>query len=183
MNTMPLWKQCRILANPVRLKVLAHLDQHPHQYVRSIGDQFGMAEDVASKNLQLMASAGFLESERKGRYLFYSLQKPNELLRPVLVEVRKAGENVDPVIQTLTALTHERRVAMVAVLTKGSLDLDVLCRQTRISGMAAARHLDKLVRRGWVSVSDDQCRLLPPGDVLGRALVELAKNSLTLAQV
>jgi DNA-binding transcriptional ArsR family regulator len=183
MNAMPLWRQCRILANPVRLKILAYLDQHPRQYVRAVGERFGLSEDVASKNLQLLASAGFLESERKGRYLYYRLPDANELLRLVLIEVRKARMSVDPVIRTLTALTHERRTAMIAALSKDALSLEMLCRQTNISGMAVERHLDKLVRRGWVKITNDQCILLVPCDGLGRVLIESAKNSLTLAQV
>lgn len=163
--------------------MLGFLDQQARQYVRAIGEQFGLAEDVASKNLQLLASGGFLTAERVGRYLYYSLSDADELLRPVLVGMRNAKGDVNPVIRTLTALTHERRVAIIAALSKEVLEAEALCSRARMSGLAAGRHLDKLVRRGWVGVRENQCRLHAPKTPLERVLIESAKESVTLAHV
>lgn len=163
--------------------MLAYLDQHPRQYVKAVGKQFGLTEDVASKNLQMLAAAGFLESERKGRYLYYRLTSKHELVREVLVALRKAKMDIDPVVHTLTALTHERRIAIIAALSEEPLEFDMLCRRTGISGMAAARHVDKLVRRGWVKTTKDQCRLRIPDRGLGRVLIKSVAHSITLAQV
>jgi DNA-binding transcriptional ArsR family regulator len=183
MNTVPLWKQCRILANPVRLNLLACLSRQPRRYVKSLGEELGLAEDVASKNLQLLASGGFLTAERAGRYLYYSLAESNPMGPVVLAELRRQGGDVNPVIRDLTALTHERRVAVVSILSGQTAGVDVLCRQARISGLAAGRHLDKLIRRGWIRMSGDQCELLVPATPLVRELIEAAKKSVTLAQV
>jgi DNA-binding transcriptional ArsR family regulator len=183
MSTMPLWKRCRILANPLRLKMLIVLAGSPRQYVKSVGEQLGLSEDVACKNLQLLASGGFLTAERVGRYLYYSLGGSDALLHAVLGELRRARGDAGFVIRTLTALTHERRVAMIAVLRNEPVDSDVLCRRVRMSGLAAGRHLDKLVRRGWVSMDGDLCRVLFPETPLEQVLLEAVKQSVTLAQV
>ena len=163
--------------------MLGFLDQHARQYVRVIGEQFGLAEDVASKNLQLLASGGFLTAERVGRYLFYSLSDTDELLRSVLVGMRNTRGDVNPLIRTLTALTHERRVAIIAALSKESLETNALCSCARMSGPAAERHLDKLVRRGWVAVHENQCKLNSLKTPLERVLIESATEYVTLAQV
>lgn len=151
--------------------------------MKAVAQTLGLAEDVASKNLQMLASAGFLVYERVGKYLYYSLSASDELLHPVLAEIRKKGFDVNRVMFTLTALTHERRIAIVKVLCRGSAERDVLRRQTRISRMAADRHLNKLVRRGWVRVKDDFCELIEPDNRLGRTLVGLVEKSVTPAQV
>lgn len=171
------------MANPVRLNMLAQLDQKPRQYVKAIAQTLGLAEDVASKNLQMLASAGFLEYERVGKYLYYSLSVSDELLCPVLTEIRKKRFDVNRIMHMLTALTHERRVAIIKALCRGSVEWDVLRRQTRISRLAADRHLNKLMRRGWVQVEDDLWELLEPDNRLGRALIERVKKSVTPAQV
>jgi predicted transcriptional regulator len=183
MNGLPLWKRCRVLANPVRLKLLAQLDQKPRQYVKAIAQTLGLAEDVASKNLQMLASAGFLEYERVGKFLYYSLSVSDELLCPVLAEIRKKGFDVNRVMSMLTALTHERRIAIVKALCRGCAEWDVLRRQTRISRLATDRHLNKLMRRGWVQVENDLCELMTPDNRLGLALIEVVKKSVTPAQV
>lgn len=183
MNELPLWKRCRVLANPVRLKLLAQLDQKPRQYVKAIAQKLGLAEDVACRNLQMLASAGFLEHERSGKYLYYSLSVTDELSGAVLAEIRRKGFNVSRVMYMLTALTHERRVSIVKTLCRGCMEQNVLRRLTRISKLAADRHLNKLMRRGWVQVEDDLCELMTPDNRLGLALIELVKKSVTPAQV
>ncbi len=163
--------------------MLAQLDRRPRQYVNAIAQSLGLTEDVASKNLQMLASAGFLEHERVGKYLYYNLSVSDELLHPVLAEIRKKGFDVNRVMHMLTALTHERRIAMVAALGRCPLERGTLCHQTRISRIALERHLDKLIRRGWVRVDEERCELIPPKNGLGDALIELVKKSVTLAQV
>jgi len=183
MSNLPLWKRCRILANPLRLKLLIYLLEQSEQYVKVTADEFGIAEDVASKNLQLLASGGFLSCEPVSKYLYYKLTKPDPLLRAVLNELQAQRVDLRAMAYTLTALTHERRVLMVALLQKEPMVLDHLCDMAKISKQAGERHVNKLVRRGWVGLDNDAYTLLQPKDKLGRVMIACIKNDPTLAQV
>jgi len=163
--------------------MLVCLNHHARQYVQAIGEQLGLKEDVASKNLQLLAVGGFLTSKRVGRYLYYSPVESDELLRSVLAGIRKAKGETDSVMRTLTALTHERRIVMVALLSNEAMEKERLCSSAKISGLAAGRHLDKLVRRGWVNVNEARHSLFVPKTSLEKELVSAVKKSITLAQV
>ena len=183
MTTMPLWKQCRILANPLRLEILACLGRNEPQCVKGIAEETGVSMDVSSKNLQLLESGGFLIRDRKGKYMFYSLNRSDALQKLVLGDLRTGRLETKGIIHTLTAMTHDRRIAIVATLANEPLEFGVLCQQTRISRLAMERHIDKLARRGFVSVDEGICRLLKQGNRISAHLINLATESVTLAQV
>jgi DNA-binding IclR family transcriptional regulator len=170
------------LANPLRLTLLNHLSRLPEQYVKAVALEFGLAEDVASKNLQMLASGGFLKCESVSKYRYYSLAKKDDLLRPVL-NALKTRDEVDSIMYMLTALTHERRVRAVCLLSRAPMEMICVCRQVGMSWQAAQRHLDKLIRRGWVKNDNETYSLCFPPDRLGRALIKWVKNDSTLAQV
>ena len=132
MNAIPLWKRCRILANPLRLKMLVCLDRNEPKCVMSIASETAISEDVSSKNLQSLELGGFLNQKRNGKYLFSCLNHSDELLRTVLNELH-GGNDVESIMHMLTALTHERRVLIVAVLATGQQEFGLLCRRTQIS--------------------------------------------------
>ena len=184
MQNLPVWKRCRILANPVRLHMLKFLKRQPEQYVKSIAEELGLTEDVASKNLQMLASGGFLESERVSKYLYYNLAESDELLQLVLHELKTRKSNArERVFRTVTALTHERRVSIVATLKRdGPIDMHTLCVRAGISELACRRHLKKLVRRGWIKQEQNRYMLIKPKSQLGVKLLEMV-NTITLAQV
>ncbi len=184
MEKLPLWKRCRILANPVRLNMLTFLKEQPRQYVKSIAEELGLTEDVASKNLQMLAAGGFLESEAVSKYLYYSLAESDELLQLVLHELKTRKSDVrERVFRTVTALTHERRVSIVAVLKRdGPMDMQTLCIRAGISELACRRHLNKLVRRGWMTTEQKKYVLLQPENRLAAGLMDAVKT-ITLAQV
>ncbi len=179
---MQLWKRCRILANSGRLEMIACLDKHPRLHVKALADRLGVAEDVASKNLQLLAQAGFLDQERKGKYLYYWLVQDDRLLRSVMNEFGPKTE-IEDIIFQLTGFTHERRLAIVSVLSQGMQAFDALCRRTRISPMAMRRQLEKLERRRYVVCEGHEYRLAEPASDLGRALMDITRSDFTLAQV
>lgn len=179
---MPLWKRCRVLANKLRLDMLAFLGQHKRLYVKAVAERFDVAEDVASKNLQLLAQAGFLDHKRQGKFLYYSLVKEDRLLRGIMNAIRQKTA-LEDLIFLLTGFTHERRVSIVFTLTQGSMKTEALCRRTQISPMAMRRQMEKLERRGYVSCDKYECKLLEPESCLGRELIAIAKEDFTLAQV
>jgi DNA-binding transcriptional ArsR family regulator len=182
MSYVSLWKQCRALACPVRLSILHLLTLKSGQYVKEIAGQLDLAEDVASKNLQLLESAGLLASERRGKYHYYRLNSEDPLLRMVIEWLGRKMDS-DRMIYMLTALTHERRVGIVALLRAGTAEVSQLCRDLKMSRRAAERHLDKLVRRGWLRMEEDLCMVSSPKDDFGKALLRCVEAGGTPAQV
>lgn len=179
MNTLPLWRRCRTLASHLRLDMLEWLAEHPSLCVKEIAADLGIAEEVASKNLQLLASAGFMTRMRIGKYLYHTVVTNDALLAGVLDE--KATK--EKLLDTVTALTHERRVLILKTLNCGLLTLEELCRQTGISKGAMRRQLEKLERRSFVKVKNGKYSMVTPDSLLGRRMVELALEDSTPAQV
>lgn len=179
MNTLPLWRRCRTLANRLRLDILELQAAKPPLCVKEIAENLAIAEEVASKNLQSLASAGFMSQKRVGKYLYHSVMKEDALLAEVLGE--KATK--EKLMYTVTALTHERRVLILRKLNCGPLKLEELCRQTGISGGAMRRQLEKLERRGFIKMTNGRCTLTSPNGALGKRLIELALEESTPAQV
>ena len=181
MNILPLWKRCRALATGLRIDMLLLLKSGTSRCVKEIADELEVAEDIASKHLQLMASAGWVSKRPAGRYLYYMLDNDNVLLDEVLTYAEK--KSIDQLIFMVTALTHERRIWIVRALAIEPMRLDCLCRKTRIPSMALRRHLDKLERRGFVRAENGVWMLIIPDNTLMRRLIDSALDENTPAQV
>jgi predicted ArsR family transcriptional regulator len=179
MTALPLWRRCRVLANRLRLAMLELLLQSSPLCVKTVAGRLGIAEEVASKNLQLLASAGFLTQNRAGKYLYYAVAKDDALLAGVIGE-RAAKEDL---LHTATALTHERRVLILKELNCRPLTFEALCARTGISGGAMKRQLEKLQRRHFVELNNGSYGLIRPDSVLGRRMLQLALRDSTPAQV
>jgi hypothetical protein len=135
----------------------------------------GVEEDVASKHLQKLAAGGFLIREPISKYLYYSLVQEDALLAAVLpcliLDRESASEQI---IRDLTAVTHERRVVIVSLLRAyGPMVKDDLFFQAQISAVAGRRHVNKLVRRGWVSEDERVCRLETAEGMLMSLLMDM----------
>ena len=148
-----------------------------------IAAETGISEDVSSKNLQFLELGGFLKQRREGKYLFYSLNRSDRFLQIVVDEFHAGRLGSDGIMHLLTALTHERRISIVAALENGPQEFGQLCLRTGISRLAMERQIDKLVRRSFVSNHGGQCRLLKPENRMAANLVRMAIESVTLAQV
>ena len=181
MDSLPLWKRCRALANDLRLDMLEYLARCPNRCVKEIAEELGIADDVASKHLQVLAFSGFVMQKHVGKYLYYTLAGQGDLLGPALGLIKAVGK--DHVIFMATATTHERRVKIIAALGKEPMEMDPLCIKTHISREAMKRQLTKLVRRGFVQENGGKFGLQKPDCVLGLKLIERASAEFTPAQV
>lgn len=161
--------------------MLELLNSSSARCVKDIAKELGIAEDVASKNLKLLAAAGFLTQKHAGKYLFYALERADVLLAGVL-ELSNVSKKDDAIFMA-TALTHERRVVIINTLRDDPLRFEDLCLKTRISWGAMTRQLGKLVRRGFVRVENGKYALTIPECALGKRVVELALQDSTPAQV
>ncbi|VGO15522.1 hypothetical protein PDESU_04106 [Pontiella desulfatans] len=157
----------------MRLEMLSLLNGRPPMFVQAIGEQLGCSEDVASKQLQLLADGDFLSQERKGRFLFYSGMESDRLGCLVLEESLRDGADLGSIMKSLTAFTHERRILIVRELAKGARVFEELCGATGISLDAMKRHLRKLEGRGFVERRDGCWHGIARKDRLGKDLLRI----------
>ncbi|MDZ8117167.1 ArsR/SmtB family transcription factor [Pontiella agarivorans] len=145
-----IWRQLRVLANPLRIEMLTLLSTDSKLYVQRIGELLGCAEDIASKHLQRLGDGGFLRSWRRGRYLYYGINTEHPLVAALLEEIDRPEADIGTILKSLTAFTHERRIQIVRSLMTEPKSVDALRVETGISGDALLRHLRKLEAREMV---------------------------------
>ena len=85
---MELWNVCRAINNPVRLEMLRFIAQSPVQAlnVLQVGDFVGLQKAAASQYLKLLATAGFLNVERSGKFVVCSCSKSLETSAGIIYE-------------------------------------------------------------------------------------------------
>lgn len=174
-----LWRTCRVLSNESRLKLLWRLLQEGEMSMGCLGQSVGLGNSSASVHLRALNGRGFLKVERRGLYVFYSVEA-NESVRhanEILEALRNCYENAvsySQIMRLTTAFTHPRRIAIVQVLADGGMDEVALALQSQISPEALSRHLKKLEDRGFVVKVGDSVRLRDPDSLLGKTLLKAA---------
>ncbi len=66
----------KTLAHPVRLRVVQLL-LHGRYTVGEIAEDCGIPDNVASEHLRLLQRCRFLDSEREGRFVYYTVAEPH----------------------------------------------------------------------------------------------------------
>jgi len=151
-----LWRTCRALANKTRLAMLIHIIRHPGLSVTQIANAFDLTLPQASMYLRILNSRGLIRAARMGRYVFYEA-KPDEsipaapaILKAIRESLANEANPAATIYGYVTAFTHPRRILIVKALCGGSLSWQALQKRVRLSKAVLARHLDKLIRRGYV---------------------------------
>ncbi len=65
----------KTIAHPSRLEMIYYLLQHPSMSVGDIAEYCNLQRHVASEHLSLMKDRGFLQSQRDGRKVHYSIKE------------------------------------------------------------------------------------------------------------
>jgi DNA-binding transcriptional ArsR family regulator len=65
---------CRMLADGTRVQMLVHLAEGP-QSVGMLCDSLTLSQPTASHHLALLRMTGLVHRQRKGKQMFYSLNK------------------------------------------------------------------------------------------------------------
>ena len=65
---------CRMLADPTRVQMLVNLAAGP-QSVGMLCDKLDLSQPTASHHLALLRMTGLVHRQRKGKQMFYSLNK------------------------------------------------------------------------------------------------------------
>lgn len=71
----------RTLAHPVRLRIVQLL-LHGRYAVGEVASDCEIPDNVASEHLRLLQRCGFLNSDRDGRFVYYTVAEPH--LKPLM---------------------------------------------------------------------------------------------------
>lgn len=66
----------RLLALPLRIRIIDHLDNYGEASVQDIADRLDVSQQNASRHLRLLADAGCLDRREEGRFVWYRLREP-----------------------------------------------------------------------------------------------------------
>lgn len=177
-----LWRTCRVLANPTRLKMLQALFKKPNQTVSQVAKYLGVPATVASVYLRALNARGLLRSVRKGAHVRYgvaanpSIPGCADLVKALRHVFERHQAPVDIIFRQATAFTHPRRIVIMHALQAGPRHYQDIRLMTGISLQALMRHLKKLADRGFLlSPEPGQYCRAQPGDGFSRELVRLIR--------
>ena len=158
-----LWRTCRVLANPLRLRCLQVVLRQPGPSVSG---------PVASQYLRDLQARGMIAVTRRSRWVCYdgrpdpSVAHAAALLAAMRMVLEGPSFSPRHTQRLLKGFTHPRRLAILRVLDRSSpLRFAALARATGISEPALARHLRKLETCGLVMRLDEAWAMaggLPP---------------------
>ena len=174
-----LWKTCRVIASETRLQMLWYLFAEGELTVTECGQLMGLSLSNTSFQLKMLRECGLVISRREKMEMFCRAEANSavEFAPDVLEALRRCherGVSFKTLIRHATAFTHERRIEILRALRGRSLTALALRDATGMSSSALCRHLDKLMRRGYVRSVDRSCRIGIPANTLGRMLLKLA---------
>ena len=183
-----LWRTCRVLANPVRLRVLRQICENGESCVSETARACRLPQSSTTAALRALQARGLLAVRREGLYVIYAAQADDsaEHAAATLAAVRLAfrrRETPSEIMRAVTAFTHVRRIRIAQALVAGPIGADTLAVVCGISRPALYRHLDKLARRGVVAPSgDDAWQLRAPDSPLLRDLLNLVRAGRALGR-
>ncbi|MEI6211522.1 MAG: hypothetical protein WCR06_07835 [bacterium] len=175
-----IWRTCRVLACARRLKVFKVVVEKGPVCVKDVARICRMPENTTTQYLRALQARGLLAANRKSRWVYYVPQAdPSVQHAEVLLAVmRKALGRNEPnaeMLAALTAYTHPRRIAMVRQLASKPGTVPDVGYALGISYPASYRHMEKLVRRGVVQMTEKGiCQLATPASELAASLLQAA---------
>jgi DNA-binding transcriptional ArsR family regulator len=143
-----LWRTCRVLAGPTRLKLLRQILLLPDQGVTRLADTVEISESRASQELRRLQSRGLVQAVRCGRCVRYRPLPDPQVgsAKPLLLAMRTvltfSAEGVEEeTIRIARAFSHSCRLQLVQVLLSGPSSVEVLQKSVGASRRSTCRHL------------------------------------------
>ncbi len=178
-----LWRTCRMLAGPTRIRLLRALHTHPGESVTSLGQCVEIGQSAASQELRRIQSRGLLRAQREGTRLVYRMAADPQvssaapLLKAVQTALADYPRDRDLEMAAIAAgLAHERRIRMVRILLDGPLPLAKLQTAARIPSHPLHVHLTTLQAGGFVTRPNRRIQLAVPPHPLAKALIRLIRQ-------
>ena len=181
-----LWRTCKMLAGPTRIRLLRQLLATPDEGVSALGRHVGIREATASQELRRIQSRGLLQSNRRGPLLVYRMVADPQvstaapILKALQTALRERPPEQDAEICHLAfGLAHPRRILLLQTLLKSPCSLSELQFDSRISAHPFHEHLRTLLHSGFAVRAESRLRSAVPDHPLARALVRLLQQGVT----
>ena len=88
-------KSAGALYDETRIRLLKFIDRHGPICVCELEAAFGMIQSRLSRHLKILKEAGFLSSQRRGRWVYYELRSDLESFHRCAVEtIRKLNLDI-----------------------------------------------------------------------------------------
>jgi DNA-binding transcriptional ArsR family regulator len=152
-----LWRTCRVLANPQRLRCLRQVSLRPGRCVSEIAAATGVPVAVASQYLRDLQARGLIAVRRRSRWAFYDPEADSSVghAATMLASARAAAKAEDwpypKAVPAFAAFAHPRRLAIIRSLRSVEpAGLSAIGRNTGIGERALLRHLADLAHAGVV---------------------------------
>ena len=167
----------RVVACRTRLRILSCLSRAEERAPTDLARDLALPLDQLCTHLRRLAAAGLICRRRSGRWcycqarsaygpralsgqlarrLYGALRDPARTLQGSRGARRQDADDEEAVLHRLlleaaTAFTHPRRLQLLRRLRSGPADVATLTRELHMSEAAVSRHMDKLLRRGYVA--------------------------------
>lgn len=175
--TPTLWRTCRVLAGPTRLRLLRRILETPDRCVTELADAEQVSEPRASQELRRLQSRGLVQMVRSGAWTRYRPVTDPKVAsaKPLLAAARKAlaGWPDEETRGVARAFGHERRLKLVQLLQRGARSGDDLQEHGMLSRPALFRHLEALRAGAMIRRVPGGWELLANPHPLARAMLGL----------
>jgi hypothetical protein len=173
-----------MLANVRRLNIIKHLAGKEPLTLTQLATVCKMSLPACSQYTRQITARGLCRETRKGNYAFFDLSPDPAisysavLLQGIIASLKCATKDFKEQIADLTAYTHPRRIRIVTfIAAKGSARLCDMQHELHISESALLRHINKLLRRSVISLSDDErYHLCNPPTLLAKELKRIVTD-------
>ena len=181
-----LWRTCKMLAGPTRVRLLRQLLATPDEGVSALGRQVGIREATASQELRRIQSRGLLQSHRIGPLLIYRMTADPQvstaapILKALQAALRERPPEQDARICLLAfGLAHPRRIQILQALLRSPCSLSELQFDSRIPAHPFHEHLRTLLYSGFAVRAETRLQSAVPDHPLARTLVRLIQQGIT----
>lgn len=76
----------RALAHPLRMRILEFIDRNKEINVNKIYSTLDLEQSITSQHLRILRSAGLVDTERNGKFIYYSLRYGKLINTKIAVE-------------------------------------------------------------------------------------------------
>ena len=173
-----LWRTCRMLAGPARIRLLRCLHERPGRNVSELARDVGIGLSDASQELRRIQSRGLLQAERKGVSLIYRLGADPQVasaapLLKALRAVLSANESDEQILAVASGLGHPKRIVMLRSIMASPKSTFALQRELRTNFANAHRHAQQLLDSGFVRRDGRTLHAVPAVHPLAKVRVKL----------
>ncbi len=174
-----LWRTCRTLANPTRLRLLQLLLERPGSNVSQLAERLDLGISAASQELRRLQSRGLIKRTIQGPSVIY-LPVPDPQVpsaAPLLKALQAAWEadrnGSEAIARLAKGLACERRISLVRALVPQPQPSDQWAHLVRTRSDNLKKHVRILRESGWVTKIDKRFALLPAGHPVQATLLKL----------